>query len=104
MTGTRIGRYRAVSLRSAVGSRFPMSISAVCGRFKEKSTVGSRLRKKKERRRRGKEEEEEEEGENVVVARKSPVSRRRPCRPRVIFLPTLGDGFRLPTWERVRGD
>ncbi|RWW00442.1 hypothetical protein GW17_00036597 [Ensete ventricosum] len=28
------------------------SISAVCGRFKEKSTVGDRLRKKKERRRR----------------------------------------------------
>ncbi|RWW71166.1 hypothetical protein BHE74_00021108, partial [Ensete ventricosum] len=28
------------------------SISAICGRFKEKSTVGGQLRKKKERRRR----------------------------------------------------
>ncbi|RWW22044.1 hypothetical protein GW17_00013777 [Ensete ventricosum] len=54
LIGTRTGRYRAVPLRSAVDGRFPssMSISAVCGRFKEKSTVGGRLRKKKERRRR----------------------------------------------------
>ncbi|RWW31342.1 hypothetical protein GW17_00004028 [Ensete ventricosum] len=43
------------------------SISAVCGRFKEKSTVGGRLRKKKERRRRGKEEEEEEEEEKYLA-------------------------------------
>ncbi|RZS02668.1 hypothetical protein BHM03_00032746, partial [Ensete ventricosum] len=42
LIGTRTGRYRAVPLRSAVDGRFPssMSISAVCGRFKEKSTVG----------------------------------------------------------------
>ncbi|RRT38112.1 hypothetical protein B296_00037982 [Ensete ventricosum] len=67
LTGTRTGRYRAVLLRSVIGSRFRpstvdfrrrWSISVVCGRFKEKSIVGGRLRKKKERRRRGKEEEE----------------------------------------------
>ncbi|RZS27232.1 hypothetical protein BHM03_00060669 [Ensete ventricosum] len=43
LTGTWTGRYRAVPLRSAVG-----------GRFKEKTTVGGRLRKKKERRRKRK--------------------------------------------------
>ncbi|RRT72926.1 hypothetical protein B296_00010680 [Ensete ventricosum] len=72
----RTDRYRAVPLRSAVGGRFlpsaidfgrQRSISAVCGRFKEKSTVGGRLRKKKERRRRGKEEEEEEEEEKYLA-------------------------------------
>ncbi|RZS11779.1 hypothetical protein BHM03_00043132, partial [Ensete ventricosum] len=61
LTGTRTGRYRAVPLRSTVGDRFRSltidfrrrwSISAICCRFKEKSTVGGRLRKKKERRRR----------------------------------------------------
>ncbi|RRT61385.1 hypothetical protein B296_00021970, partial [Ensete ventricosum] len=58
----RTSCYRAVPLRSAVNSRFRpstvdfrrrWSISAVCGRFKEKSTVGGRLREKKDRRRRG---------------------------------------------------
>ncbi|RRT51217.1 hypothetical protein BHM03_00020161 [Ensete ventricosum] len=76
LTGTWTGRYRAVPLRSAVDGRFRSltvdfrrrwSISAVCGRFKEKSTVGSRLRKKKERRRRRKEEEEEEEEEKYLA-------------------------------------
>ncbi|RWW12484.1 hypothetical protein GW17_00023848 [Ensete ventricosum] len=60
LTGTRTDRYRAVPLRSSVGGRFRpstvdfrhrWSISTVCGRFKEKSTVSGRLRKKKERRR-----------------------------------------------------
>ncbi|RWW03986.1 hypothetical protein GW17_00032817, partial [Ensete ventricosum] len=43
LTGTRIGRYRAVPLKSVVG-----------GRLKEKLTVGGRLRKKKGRGRRKK--------------------------------------------------
>ncbi|RWV86044.1 hypothetical protein GW17_00052106 [Ensete ventricosum] len=64
-TGPAVDRYvdRAVPLRSIVGGRFrPSTVDFRCRcRFKEKSTVGSRLRKKKERRRRGKEEEEEEE-------------------------------------------
>ncbi|RWW37819.1 hypothetical protein BHE74_00057011, partial [Ensete ventricosum] len=95
LTGTWTGRYRAVALRSAVNGRFPSSmvdfrrrwsISAVCGRFKEKSTVSGRLRKKKEIRRRGKEEEEEEEEEEKYLAPPggSPASRRR---PRVLFSP-----------------
>ncbi|RWW10131.1 hypothetical protein GW17_00026345 [Ensete ventricosum] len=58
------------------------SISAVCGRFKEKSTVDGRLKKKKERR--GKEEEEKKKSKSTSrrpsgdSARGSPVSRRRP--------------------------
>ncbi|RWV79398.1 hypothetical protein GW17_00059474 [Ensete ventricosum] len=61
-TGPAADRYADRPLpggTAKIGRR--QSISAVCGRFKEKSTVGGRLRKKKERRRRGKEEEEEEE-------------------------------------------
>ncbi|RWW20435.1 hypothetical protein GW17_00015458 [Ensete ventricosum] len=70
------------------------SISAICGRFKVKSTVGDRLRKKKERRRGGKEEEEEEEEEEekYLVSPVLPERRRRPHRLQVIFLPTRGDG------------
>ncbi|RWW73419.1 hypothetical protein BHE74_00018704 [Ensete ventricosum] len=94
------GRYRAIPLRSAIGGRFRLStvdfhrrwlVSAVCGQFKEKSTVGGRLRKKKERRR-GKEEEEEEEkylaatppgGRPRAVAARAALARRQ----RVFFSP-----------------
>ncbi|RZR82655.1 hypothetical protein BHM03_00009109 [Ensete ventricosum] len=95
LTGMRTGRYRAVPLRSVVGSRFRSStvdfrrrwsISAVCGRFKEKSIVGGRLRKKKERRRRGKEEEEE----------KYLASPQRRVRPGVACAPSPSAGFFLP--------
>ncbi|RWW30635.1 hypothetical protein GW17_00004787 [Ensete ventricosum] len=101
LTGMRTGPYRAVPLRSIVNGRFRSStvdfrrrwsISAVCGRFKEKSTVVGRLRKKKEIRRRGKEEEEEEEKSfpspgvcpRAVVARAT----LAPSPPAVVFLPT----------------
>ncbi|RZS15826.1 hypothetical protein BHM03_00047717 [Ensete ventricosum] len=101
LTGMRTGPYRAVPLRSIVNGRFRSStvdfrrrwsISAVCGRFKEKSTVVGRLRKKKEIRRRGKEEEEEEEKSfpspggcpRAVVARAA----LAPSPPAVFFLPT----------------
>ncbi|RWW21601.1 hypothetical protein GW17_00014242 [Ensete ventricosum] len=105
LTGTRIDRYRVVPLRSAVGDRFRpstvnfhrrWSVSAVCSRFKEKSTVSGRLRKKKERRRRG--------VPRAVLAATLLGGRPRSVAARVALASSPPAGFLLPTWERVRGD
>ncbi|RRT44071.1 hypothetical protein B296_00055969, partial [Ensete ventricosum] len=103
LTGTRTGRYRAVPLRSAIGGRFrPSTVDfRLDGRFKEKSTVGGRLRKKKERRRRG--------GGEVPRATlaATPLGDRPRCPSAVaargFFSPHTGIRC-LPTWERVRCD
>ncbi|RRT69569.1 hypothetical protein B296_00034190, partial [Ensete ventricosum] len=78
LIGTRTSRYRAVPLKWAVGNR-----------LREKSTVGSRLKKKKGRRR-GK-EERKIRGEEV---------------PRAVlaWAPSSPAGDVSPRWERDRGD
>ncbi|RWW08057.1 hypothetical protein GW17_00028528 [Ensete ventricosum] len=71
------------------------SISAVCGRFKEKSTVGGRLRKKKERRRRG-------EVPRAALAATPPGVTREPSPPAGDFSPHAGESSRRPIFLKFR--